>query len=61
MSRCSREWSLQDALSDPLIQAVMEADGVDPDELAADLSEIALTLRRRGAAPAARCDMALYA
>lgn len=42
-----RELALQDALSDPVIRAVMDADGVDPAALEADLSEIAETLRRR--------------
>ena len=44
-SRC--EPSLRELLSDPVIQAVMEADGVDPDGLDADLSETARALRRR--------------
>jgi len=56
-SRC--EPTIRDLLSDPIIQAVMEADGVDPDELEADLSETALVLSR-GSRPLARChDMVL--
>jgi hypothetical protein len=43
--RC--EPTVRDLLSDPVILAVMEADGVDPDGLEADLSETARALRRR--------------
>jgi hypothetical protein len=35
MLRPYREPSLADAMADPLIQALMRADGVDPDELRA--------------------------
>src|SRR5882672_10580883 len=35
MLRPCREPSLEDAMADPLIQALMLADGVDPDELRA--------------------------
>lgn len=41
---CHEELTLSDALSDPLIQAVMAADGVDARELEAMLSDVA---RRR--------------
>ena len=41
-----RELSLREALSDPLIQAVMAADGVDPARLAAELGETAGKLAR---------------
>jgi hypothetical protein len=38
--------SLDEAMSDPLIQAVMAADRVDPDELALELAETARQLDR---------------
>ena len=38
--------SLHEALADPLIRAVMAADGVDPARLAADLAETARRLAR---------------
>ena len=41
----SAEPSLIEALSDPVIRAVMKADGVDPTILAADLQRIAHNLR----------------
>jgi len=41
-----RELSLDEALSDPLIRAVMAADHVDPARLAADLNETRRHLRR---------------
>ena len=41
-----RDMSLAEALSDPLIRAVMEADHVDPARLAADLGETARRLAR---------------
>lgn len=47
MRRGRCEPTLRELMSDPLIQAVMEADGVDPDGLEADLSETARALRRR--------------
>lgn len=47
MSRCFREPTLQETLSDPVIRAVMEADGVDARELEATLDAIARTLRMR--------------
>ena len=45
--RACREPSLQDILSDPIIQAVISADGVDPGELDAMLRQVA---QKRGAA-----------
>jgi hypothetical protein len=39
------EPSLCEALSDPVIRAVMKADGVDPVTLAADLRRVARNLR----------------
>jgi hypothetical protein len=41
-----RDMSLREALSDPLIRAVMAADRVDPARLAAELSETARRLHR---------------
>jgi hypothetical protein len=56
MFRCSREFSLEDALSDSLVMAVMEADHVDPQELRETLTSVARTLARpRGATAVERC------
>ena len=41
MRFCHDELALDDMLNDPLINAVMRADGVDPDELGADLARVA--------------------
>ena len=41
-----RDMSLHEALSDPLIRAVMAADRVDPARLAAELGETARRLAR---------------
>ena len=41
-----RDMSLHEALADPLIRAVMAADGVDPARLAADLAETGRRLAR---------------
>jgi hypothetical protein len=45
MFACHQELTLSDALSDSLIRAVMAADGVDPRELEATLTEIARNLK----------------
>ena len=46
--RCqNKSMSLSEILSDPLIQAVMLADGVNPGRLAADLRRVALALPRQ--------------
>jgi hypothetical protein len=37
---CHREPTLEDILSDSITKAVMEADGVDPQQLAAMLKEV---------------------
>jgi hypothetical protein len=42
----ARDMSLAEALTDPLIRAVMAADGVDPARLAAELGETARRLVR---------------
>jgi len=42
----ARDMSLAEALSDPLIRAVMAADGVDPVQLKIDLGETARRLVR---------------
>jgi hypothetical protein len=47
MSECFSEPTLDEVLSDPLVQDVMASDGVDPVELQASLSEIASDIRRR--------------
>ena len=41
------EPTLEEMLSDPIIRAVMEADGIDPQELAATLRQIGRMLARR--------------
>lgn len=41
LSAGCRDMSLREVLSDPLIRAVMAADGVDPARLASDLDETA--------------------
>ena len=47
------EIDLKDMLSDPIVQAVMRADGVDRSELDALLASIARA-RRAGQSPAAK-------
>jgi hypothetical protein len=47
MIRCHRAATLTDTLSDPMIQAVMAADGVDPHELETALRTMARDLARR--------------
>jgi hypothetical protein len=47
MVGCQFEPTLEDVLADPLVQAVMAADGVDPDELADSLGELAERIRLR--------------
>lgn len=39
-----QELTIKNALADPLVRTVMAADGVDPQELSAMLSEIVSTL-----------------
>ena len=54
MSACNREPRFEDLLADPIVQALMESDGVDPRELEADLRCIAALLcaaRLRSDAP----------
>jgi len=41
MRWCHDELTLDDMLADPLIESLMQADGVDADELRPALSEIA--------------------
>lgn len=46
--RCrDRSMTLSEILSDPLIQAVMAADGVNPGRLAAELRRVAVALPRQ--------------
>jgi hypothetical protein len=44
MSFCRREATIAEILSDSIVQAVMEADGVDPTRLEAELRSIAQNL-----------------
>jgi hypothetical protein len=44
---CFSEPGLTEVLSDPLVLEVMASDGVDPGELEAALTEIAVDIRRR--------------
>jgi hypothetical protein len=41
MRHCHDELTLDDLLTDPIITAMMRADGVDPNELETDLVRIA--------------------
>ena len=41
MRVCHDELTLDDMLNDPLIGAMMRADGVDPEQLGADLTRVA--------------------
>jgi hypothetical protein len=41
MRFCHDELTLDEMLTDPLIEALMRADGVDPEQLGADLARIA--------------------
>jgi hypothetical protein len=45
--RQDKSMTLPEILSDPLIQAVMAADGVNPSRLAAELRRVALALQRQ--------------
>ncbi|GIK97846.1 MAG: hypothetical protein M5U07_22635 [Xanthobacteraceae bacterium] len=45
MSRCYPDPSLEEALADPLIRTLMQADRVDPRALERSLSETARSLR----------------
>ncbi len=47
MMECFSEPTLDEVLSDPLIQDVMASDGVDRAELQASLIEVAGDIRRR--------------
>jgi hypothetical protein len=49
MSLHCREPRLEEMLADSIIQAVMEADGVDPGELEAELRQTAALLHQPGA------------
>jgi len=49
MNCCRGEPRLLDALSDPIVQAVMAADGVDPEALRSSLRETAIRVAQRSA------------
>jgi hypothetical protein len=51
MRWCLSEPTLDELLSDPMVQALMAADRVPPDELEADLSKIAGALQQHRARP----------
>jgi hypothetical protein len=55
-----REPTLDEILSDSIIRALMEADGIDPQELAAALREVGLELVR-GSARASRIQLTINA
>lgn len=64
MGRSCQELTLMDALADPLVQSLMEADRVDARELEATLNQVAATLRRqsgRGGADSARVCQLTFA
>lgn len=44
MSPCGYDPTLSEALADPLVRAVMAADGIDPRELDAELRAVAARL-----------------
>jgi hypothetical protein len=54
MNRSHREPTLDEILSDSIVAALMEADGVDPQDLAATLRLTGRKLVRRGCAILAR-------
>jgi hypothetical protein len=47
MNWCHREPTLDEMLSDSIVRAVMEADGIDPQELAATLRQAGRKLAQR--------------
>jgi hypothetical protein len=51
MYACGCELSLTEALADPMVRAVMDADGVDPRKLGAELREMAAALNLFDRAP----------
>lgn len=53
-----QELTLNNALSDPLVRAMMAADGVDPQELSAMLRDIVATLDQEQLQPHCRGSLA---
>ena len=47
MMRCHYEPTLTEALADPLVRALMAADGVDPNDLERRLGAVARRVRQR--------------
>ena len=56
MNLCHREPTLNEILSDSIVRALMEADGIDPQELAATLRQAGLKLVRRARRAARSAD-----
>jgi hypothetical protein len=56
MNCCQGEPRLRDALADPIIQAMMMADGVDRNALESSLRETAIRVAERGGRPAERAS-----
>ena len=54
MTECFSEPTLDEVLSDPLVQEVMASDGVNVGELQTSLNEIAGDIRRRRSSPERR-------
>ena len=52
MGDCCEDPTLEEVLTDPLIRAVMKADGVDPRALAAELRSVAEAIDWQFVAPA---------
>jgi hypothetical protein len=57
MYACGCDLSLAEALADPMVRAMMAADGVDPRKLAVELREIAATLNLFDRRPVVTTDV----
>jgi len=56
MNWCHREPTLNEILSDSIVRALMEADGIDPQEAAATLRQVGLKLVRQARRAASLAD-----